>query len=188
VDEILIWAIPPLSPPQQSDFPHFPDNNSTHIPPLFKIPFPDDVVRHSHEILGRMTLSSWYFGSGSLESVYFDFFYTSKLQRFKIIIKPDLSDASLHVISISEFISDGSITSTRRHIARDYKICEDSFVYLRNNLNSTSTEHAASILTSAPSSNVVMQWDGHVDSLCPTSGRSVYWAHWGRRIVVVDLF
>ena len=192
----MIWAIPPLSP-QQSDL-HFIDNNSTHIPPSFKIPLPDDILRHSHEILGLMTVSSWYFGSGSSESVYFDFFYTSKIQKFKIIIKPDLSYASLHVINrISELISDDLITSLGRYSTCKDQICEDALVYLRNiPSRKTLGGYAGLILTSAPSFNVVMQWNGSVESICPASGRFVYWPRcrdgertFSRsRIVVIDLF
>ena len=191
VDEILIWAIPPLSP-QQSDLHDFlrVDCNSTHILPLFKIPLPDDIVPHSHEILGRATLSSWYFGSGFLESVYFDFFFTSKIVKFKIIIKPDLSDASLHIINTSECITDDIIKSVAQFSYCKYKICEDALVYLQN-LSSrnykTSGECDGFILTSAPS-YVLMRWKGPVQSLCPSSGRFVYWPHRRSRIVVVDLF
>ena len=98
---ILIWAIPPLSP-QPPDLPdHFLATHIVHIPPLFKIPLPDGTVRRSDEIFKWMTPSSWYFGSW--ESLYFDILYTdSKLLRFKIIIKSDLGDASLHSIIKSE--------------------------------------------------------------------------------------
>ena len=156
IDEILIWEIPPLLP-QESDLHHFLDNNSTHIPPLFKIPLPDDVLRHSHEILGRMTLSSWYFGTGFLDSVYFSFFFTSKIQKFKLIIKPDLSDASLHDINISECIPDDIMTFLARCSAYKYRICEDALVYILNtSRRKLGRPFTNSILTSTPSSNVVM--------------------------------
>ena len=195
IDEILIWEIPPLLP-QQPDLHHFLDNNSTHIPPLFKIPLPDDVLRHNHEILGRMTLSSWYFGSGFLNSVYFNFFFTSKIQKCKLFIKPDLSDATLHLINISGSISDDIVTCLAQLAQFNdckHKIYEDALVYLLNTPSRTS-RYTGLILTSAPSSNIVMLWNGAVEFLCPTSGRFVYWPH--RRdedssssgISIVDLF
>ena len=191
MNEILIWAIPPLSP-QQSDLPHFLDNISIHAPPLLKIPFPDHIIRDNHKIIGRKTLSSWYFGSGSLESIYFDYFYTSKFQRFKIIIEPDLSDTSLHVLNMSKFISrDISIGPFN---VFDYRICDDALVHFWNN-GSHKAWGAFAGLTSAPFTNAVTRWNGYFHSLCPTSGRFVYRPYDGEgrsscsnRIVVVDLF
>ena len=185
----MIWAIPPLSH-QPSDLRHFLDNNSTHIPPLLKIPFPDDIVRHTHEVLGRLTVSSWYFRSW--ESIYFDIVYTdSILQRFKIIVKPDLSDASLHVIKVSEIISGDLMKSLKAYrICDGYMICEDALVYFWN--NNRRTWGAYTGLPSAPFTNVATRSTGHIDSLCPTSGRFVYCTDDGdgtnREIVVVDLF
>lgn len=182
IEEIFIWAIPPLSP-QPSDLRHFLDNNSTHTPPLLRIPFPDGIVR-THENYRWLTVSSWYL---SLDSVYIDFFYTSKLQRFNIIIKPDLSDASLHVINISNFISDDLMLSLGEDYICDYRICEDAFVYFWNN-SSSKTWVAYTGLISAPFTNVLKQWNGQVGSLCPASGRFVYRFEDGEgRIAVVDL-
>ena len=141
-----------------------------------------------------MTVSSWYFGS--LDSIYFNVLYTdSKLQRFKIIIKPDLSDASLHFINMSEFISDdlkNSLEAYRIQVCDGYRICEDALVWFWNN-PSRKTWGTYTGLTSTPSplTNVVTRWNGQVESLCPTSGRFVYCTDDGfirRRIVVVDLF
>ena len=45
------------------------------------------------------TISSWYFGSS--HSLYFDLLCQSSiLKRFQIMLKPDLSGASLHVINL----------------------------------------------------------------------------------------
>jgi hypothetical protein len=76
----LIWAIPPLSLQPLDLRDQFLDSNPTHIPPLFKIPFPDGFVRNTPEILEWMMASPWYLGSW--ESVYFDIFYmkNSKIQ------------------------------------------------------------------------------------------------------------
>jgi hypothetical protein len=180
----LIWAIPPLSPP--SDLPD--RNDPTHITPLLKIPFPDGIIRHTPEIHEWMRISSWHFGSW--ESFYFDIFYTdSKLQRFKIIIKPNLSDASLQVINTSDIISDDIMTSLKAfRICDGYRICEDALVYFWNNRFEKWGTYTG--LMSAPLTNVVTRWNGSIDSLCPASGRFAYFADDddGERIVVVDLF
>jgi hypothetical protein len=120
-----------------------------------------------------MTVHSWYFGS--LESVYFDILCTdSKLQRFKIILKPDLNDATLHVINMSEIISDDIIDFLDSYpVCGGYMICEDVIVYCWQNLFNTWGAYTG--LTSAPFSSVVTRWDGSVYSLCPTSGRFVYY-------------
>ena len=174
--------MPPLSP-QPSDLRHFLDNNSTHIPPLLKILFPDGIVRDP-PIFTWLTVSSWYFGS--MESVYFDKLYVdSILQRFKIIIKPDLSDVSLQVVNRSEIISNDIMKSLGApHIVCDgYMICDDAVVYFWNDIKGWG---AYTGLTSAPFTNVVTRWNGLIDSLCPTSGRCVYFTN--DEIAVVDLF
>ena len=169
---ILIWAIPPLSL-QPSDLPdRFLDNNPTRILPTFRIPFPDGILCHSQKILEWITVSSWYFGS---ESVYFDIFYTdSKLRRFKIIIKPDLSDVSLHFIKEINNISDGLMKSLELSHSERYTICEDALVYFWSYYPKPQTWGACTGSTSAPFTNIVTQWKGYVDSLCPTSGRLVH--------------
>ena len=122
-----------------------------------------------------MTLSSWYFGS---ESIYFDIFYAdSKVQRFKIVIKPDLSDASLHFINMSEINSEDFMESLGSYRVCDgYQICEDALVYLWDNGNCKAWGTYAG-LTSAPFTNIVTRWDARFDSLCPASGRFVYYAY-----------
>ena len=138
-----------------------------------------------------MTLSSWYFGS---ESVYFDILYTdSKLQRFKIIIKPDLSGGSFHVLKMTDVISD-DLTETLDIFGpccEGYQICEDALVFFWNNRNSK-TWGTYAALTSAPFTNVVArcQWTGNFDCLSSTSGRFVYciYDRGNNRMAVVDLF
>ena len=138
-----------------------------------------------------MRVSSWYFGSW--DSVYFGILYSdSKLQRFKIIVKPDLSDASLHFINMSEIVSDGFIdTSSESYTYCDgFRICEDALVYFSNYRK---TWRAYTGLISAPFTDVVTRWNGHADYLCPASGRFVYRTNDGHgtftdRIVVADLF
>ena len=53
-----------------------------------------------------------------------------------------------------------------------YRICEDALVCFWNNHG---TWGAYTGLTSAPFTNVVTRWDGFSDSLCPASGRFVYY-------------
>jgi hypothetical protein len=186
--------MPPLSP-QPSDLRHFLINNSIHIPPLFKIPYPDGIVRHTHDILRWMTISPWYFGSRDRESVYFDILYKdSILQRFKIFIKPDLSDVSLHFIYMSEIISNDLMNALLEayKICDGYMICDDALVYFWNNLKRW---RAYAGFTSAPFTSLITRWNGYINSLCSTSGRFVYLSHsytndgdCSSTIVVVDLF
>ena len=183
---ILIWAIPPLSP-QQSDFRHFLDNNSTHTPPVLKIPFPDGVIRHV-PIFRWMAVSSWYFASW--DSIYFEILYVDAIvQRFKLIVQPDLSDASLHVMNMTETISDDLMKSLKMGWSCEgYRVCEDSLVYFWDNLN-RKTWGAYAGSTSAPFNNFFTRWNGGIDSLCPTSGRLVYYSDNSKSgIVVADLF
>ena len=174
-EAVLIWAIPPLSPQP----PDFFDHNPTHMPPpLFTIPFPD-ISRHPVRI-GWKAISSWHLGSS--HPLYFDMLcQDSKLHRFQIMLQPDLSTASLHVINTSEHTPHdfGYV------LFQDYRICEDALVYFWRN-HKTWGAHIG--LTSAPFTNVVTRWQGYMDSLCPTSGRSVYRIGDGDKIVVVDLF
>lgn len=106
----------------------------------------------------------------------------AQIRRFKINIKPDLSDASLHVVNMSAIISkDLKKSLDEGEVRGGYKICEDALVCVWNNRR---TWGAYAGLTSAP--NVVTRlWNGYIDSLCPTSGRCVY--HTDDRVAVVDL-
>ena len=111
-------------------------------------------------------------------------FSDSKLQRFKIAIKPDLSDASLHFINKSEIVSSDLKRSGILH--ERYMICDNALIYFWNNEKSNWGAYAG--LTSPPT-NVVTRWNGCVNSLSPTSGRIVYIdENRSGTIVVVDLF
>ena len=117
-EAVLICAIPLLLPQP----PDFYDRNPTHIPPLFTIPFPNEIVPHSYFIKWK-TISSWYFSS--TQPLYFDLScLDSKRHRFKIILKPDLSTASLHVVNTPEL--------TPHNFSfvylEEYRICEDTLV------------------------------------------------------------
>ena len=118
---VLIWAIPPLLPQP----PEFFDHDPTHLPPpLFMIPFPD-IFHGNPRILRKnwTTISSWYFGSS--HPLYFGMLcQDSKLHIFQILLQPDLSTASLHVIYISEQTSH----DLNYVFFGDYKICEDALV------------------------------------------------------------
>jgi hypothetical protein len=159
-----------------------------------------------------MTVCSWYYRSWA--SLYFDVIYysdstpswdsgrhlldyiynSSKLERFKIIVKPDLSDVSLKVINVPEVVSAGFMRSLdSNRVSEGYRICEGALVYFWKDRR---TWGAHTGLTSAPFTNVVTQWNGSTDSLCPASGRFVYCTDnrdddedfITERLVVVDLF
>jgi hypothetical protein len=97
---------------------------------------------------------------------------------------------------MSEIISDDMMKSLELYslsVCGGYRICEDVLVYFwKNRFNAAWGAYAG--LTSAPFTDVVTRWNGSVDSLCPTSGRFVYYASGGgesffnKGIVVVDLF
>jgi hypothetical protein len=179
-EAVLIWAIPPLSPQP----PDFFDHNPKHMPPpLFAIPFPD-ISLHSTRI-GWNSISAWYFGSS--QPLYFDMvFQDSKLNRFQITLKPDLSTASLHVISTTDFIPHDSDFSV---LQDHYRICEDTLVscwisengrriqyqcgvYMARGL--TSTRLANLDLHSDPAANMLLADITDSDLFwCPASGRFV---------------
>ena len=123
-NQVEIWAIPPLSS-QPPDFSvdHYP----THIlPPLFTLPFPDDVqvALHYPGRIKWIAMSSWYFGSS--HPLYIDMLRQySEYERVQIMLnlKPDLSAASLHVINTSELTRDSG-----HAFFEDYRICEDTLV------------------------------------------------------------
>ena len=96
-EAVLIWAIPPLLPGP----PDFFDHNPPHVPPpLFAIPFPYKIPLHPDRTCWK-TISSWYFGSS--HPLYFGILCEEiDLHRFQIMLKSDLSTASLHVIHTSE--------------------------------------------------------------------------------------
>jgi hypothetical protein len=112
-------------------------------------------------------------------------------QRFKIIIKPDLNDASLHVINMPETISD-ELKEAPFNMREGYRVCDDALVYSWYNRAKWQWGTYTG-LTSAPFTKVFRRWDGEVKSLCPASGRYVCRDGVGRNgtsklVVVVDLF
>jgi hypothetical protein len=177
--EILIWAIPPLSPQPPDSF----DQNPTHIPPLFIIPY---NIRPGPEFIRWNTISSWYFGSS--QPLYCDMLcQDSTIHRFEIMLKPDLSTASLHVINTSE------ITPHNFHnvYLPEYAICGDTLVSWYMNLkynHSRRVQYQAGIYTGlttdrfdngiishgGPAANMLLPdiGRGYKLFLCPASGTS----------------
>jgi hypothetical protein len=108
-----------------------------------------------------------------------------------LIVKPDLSDTSLHVINTSELTPHNFDYVS----FQSYRICEDTLV----SFWSSSLGHKCGVFTGLTSAHFpdvpVRHWmsrDGH--SLCPASGRFVYFVYnnnggddYDSRIVVVDL-
>lgn len=149
------------------------------------------------------------------ESVYFDVLKLDlSIQRFKIIIQPNLRECSLYVVNIPEsmLVTADNLTDFIPFIRvcqlEGYRICEDTRVYswyhngysmrhfglyagstFTSNLNVTQRNFGRTP-RSVPFANDVTRWpgDGCINSLCPTSCRSVYSTDDGEGIVVVDLF
>jgi hypothetical protein len=179
----LIWAIPPLSP----QLPEFSNINPTHIPPLFTIPLPDDIVLHS-ELIKWTTISSWYLGS--THHLYFDLLCRhSKFHRFKLIVESDLSEASLHVINTSE----PTPHNFDEVSFQSYRICDDTLVSCWTRVNDpyhplpmhcrygvytglTSARFANLISHGGPAAKMLLPDTGHDYCRlfsCPASGRFV---------------
>ena len=179
---ILVWAIPPLSPHSPD---HFLDRNPNRLPPLFRIPFPNDTVYP--DIRHWRTISSWYFGSW--DSIYFDILrLDSTLERFKLIVKPDLSDTSLHVIDSSKPIHNFG-NPTLQSCSR---ICEGTLVSLWHRSNNQKCGVYTGLLSTQFScdSAIKDRMARPSRSLCPASGRFVYFTcddDDNVRIVVADL-
>ena len=124
-EAIWIYAIPPLSP-QPPDFSYHIDM-PTHIPPLFTVPLPDDIVHHSKP-MGLKTFQSWYFGPTSL---YFDNFFQN-IPRFILVryigsksCSNPTSVLPLHVNSSESRVWPGDFVSLHK---QDYRICDNTIV------------------------------------------------------------
>ena len=189
-----IWAIPPLLP-QPPDFSNY---NARNMAPLFTIPFPDSIGLNSERMRWK-TISSWY--SGSSQPLYFDALCQGKLHRFQIVLKPDLSTASLRVMNASEPTQ--AIPHNFDHVIfQDYRICEDSLVscwkhkyFHRLNerwglyTGSWSTRFAYINSQGGPAAEMLLPVIGrnYVFSLCPASGRFVL-VDSSSRLAVLDFF
>ena len=185
-EAVLIWAIPPLLPQP----PNFFDHNPTHVPsPLFTIPFPEGIALYPAR-MGWNTISSWYFGSS--QPLYFDTLCPgSKLNRFQIILKPDLSTASLHVINTFELTPhDFNYVSFQ-----DYRICEDTLVscwsYYDGGWGGPPSQCGVYTgLTSARFADVISHGGPAAKMLLPEIGSSKYLSHFlcpaSGRFVLLD--
>ena len=105
-----------------------------------------------------------------------------------MIVKPDFSDASLHIINSFES------TNNLSWAFQNYRICEDTPVSLWSDFDN----HNCGVYTGITSA--LFSWDchglgqalDHSHSLCPASGRFVYFTSDledgdDDRVVVVDL-
>jgi hypothetical protein len=111
----------------------------------------------------------------------------SKLNRFKLIVKPDLSDASLHVINTSGL----TLHNFKNVSFQSYRICEDTLVSIWR-----SYDHKFGVYTGLTTAHFTsdIAWIARDDhSICPASGRIVYFAYSDDddnddgRIVIIDL-
>ena len=193
-EAVFIWAIPPLSP-QSPDF--FDHNPTHHMPsPLFTIPLPE--LSFHPERLKWNTIGSWYFGSS--QPLYFDMlFQDSKLHRFQITLKPDLSTASVRVIDTSEITPHNFLFV---YYFRKYMICEDTLVSCYIYTDYVRDQHCCGVytgLTSPRLANGISHSDspakmllpdiGHkyVLIFCPASGRFVGLDS-NNRVAILDFF
>jgi hypothetical protein len=178
----LIWAIPDL-------LPGLPDLNSNFhpwftsevtIPPLFDISF--SVGFPSVE---RRMMPSWYFGSSS--SIFFDLLrHDSTVDRFKIMLKPDLTSAYVQFIDSVNSIRDDSKFDTT---ADEYRLCEDLLFSCRiydnypldgwsryRNLHDNEHNRCFAISNGGPAGQVILPYILHRTyslSSCPASGRFI---------------
>jgi len=116
-EKVLIWAIPHLlpQPPDFLDYDSWHPTDVTDIPPLFTIPFPDDI---DIRFVGWRTTSSWYYGSQN--PIHFDMLcQNSTLFSFQIKLKSDLSSASLHFVK--RYLNDSELD-----VVDGCHICENS--------------------------------------------------------------
>lgn len=188
-----MWAIPPLSVQP----PDFSDHNPTHIPPLFKLAFPDDFSR---EITPYFNLpyywnriSSWY--SGTSQTLYFGFLsrlgiLDVKFQDFEIALESDLSDVSLRVLNTCRPPQD----NLSDVFFGQYGIGEDTLISCWKIHHSGRCRIHIRSLSGAgilPGGSIFLPvllsaTDIQMPSLCPASGRFVHLDIHNDRIGVVD--
>ena len=168
----------------------FFDHNPTHIPPLFTIPFPDGIEL-DFERLRWNTIDPWYLGSS--QPLYLDAScQDSKHHKFQIMLKPDLSTASLHVINTSELTPH----DFNDVIFEDYRICEDTLVSCWFHWDRskggvctglTSARFANFISHDGPAAKMLLPDIGGDYTLycCPASGRFVR-LDYCNRVAVLD--
>ena len=146
MEEILIWDIPPLSPGPPNFYPDLSDDNPillppsiSLLPPSIRVEFPDGhELYHKLEPSMRRTMSGWYIDSSQpfyVDKIYIHDLDDSHLDRFKITIKSDLSDATLHFVNslhsdegyVFTVSIDGLDETTLPNISASV-VCEDTLV------------------------------------------------------------
>jgi hypothetical protein len=188
--DILVWGIPPLSPHP----PDFLNRNPTHISPLLKASLPDDITRKHNQIRWE-TILDWY--AGSSQSIHLGVSVEDlNIHDVEIVIKPDLSDISLHVINTCQLAPDFRtilcpqyqyrILEDHTHVSEVYARKDESRIYIR----STSSSPPNII---SPESPIILKLSlpglGALSTSCPASGRFVYFPRDDYfEIVVVDFF
>ena len=186
----MVWAIPPLSP-QSLDF---SDNNlPSSIPSLFRVTFPDDLIRKTASV-GWGVFSSWY--SGSSQSIYFEALRDDfKCYVFELVIEPDLSNVFLYVRNSSQLFRGNCNFLYQKYCQNS--VCEDTLVSITGH---QCTAHIYIRPKSSPPANVIspggpkalytvlLSTHGYskTHSLCPASGKFAYSDIDDHKIIVVD--
>jgi hypothetical protein len=191
--KVLVWGIPPLSP-------HPPDflNDNPPISPPLKTSLPDHIARKYKRIRWEEILD-WY--AGSSQSIHLGISEFSvedldlNIHNVKIVIKPDLSDISIHVINTCQLAPDfHTILYPKYHILEDHTHVSQAHLV---------DAHEGMICirsTSSPPSNIIsperpiflkLSLPGlgglRGSTSCPASGRFVYFlGNNFHEIVVVD--
>lgn len=147
----------------------------------------------------------WYFGSSN--PLYFDLLrHNSTVDRFQIMLKPDLTSANVQFInSVNPICNDSKLDTTRD----EYRLCEDSLFSCRiydnypldgfsryQNLRAIQgfkPNRFFAVSNGSPARQVVLPHDWHHTyslSSCPASGRFV--AHLvsdeNEKLIVFDFF
>ena len=183
--KVLVWGIPPLSPHP----PDFIDENPTHISPLLTTSLPDDITRNYKRIRWEMILD-WY--AGSSQSIHLGVSTEDlNIHHVEIVIKPDLSDISLHVIHTWQ-LAPGFQPLLRHqyHIFEDYTHVSQAYVMndRKGKMHIWSTSSRPPNVIS-PESPIILTLSlprvYAITSSCPASGRFVY-VNFSHKIVVLD--
>ena len=189
--QVLVWGIPPLSPHP----PDFLNRNPTHISPLLETSLPHDIARNSARILWESILN-WYPGSSQSIHLGVSADDWDSSHDVKIVIKPDLSDISLHVVNTCQLAPDFPTTLyPQYHILEDHTLVSE--VYVENDERRICIRSMSSPKVISPESPIVLKLlvpglEAHSSTSCPASGRFVYFQQQDHpyddsfEIVVVD--
>jgi hypothetical protein len=180
--EVLVWGIPPLSPHP----PDLLDDNPTHISPLLKTSLPDNIARKSKRIRWEMILD-WY--AGPSQSIHLGVSTELvDLHNVEIVIKPDLSDISLHVINTCQLTSDFyNILRPQYHIFEDHTHVSEVFVRHNESCIYIRSISSPPNIISPESPILSLGAPQRISTSCPASGRIVHFP-WNNshEIIVVD--